>query len=305
MGCTTTASTFTVSSAFVSWGRKHKTCISTDAAVLTGGEHLFLSSKTVDYYLWFDVDNGSVDPAPAGRTAIEVDLTSPFTAADISAAIKTAVEAVQESSEDVFRVDIKDTNTCACIEMIEVGAILNASADVDTGLTVENTVTGLGGDLGTTEGAIEVAFEATTLDVVADQTGESLRDKIITGTKTSVSMSLLEMTAERWGLIVGEVLGDRLTPGGGTEVIGFGESRNFKSLFNLGGELKLHPVKNDADDLSEDLTFWITAPVPESINFSGSETQKMAVTFEALVDRSKDSKISLFTYGDSTQDLRA
>lgn len=298
MACTTTSSSFTVSAADVTWGKREKFCLSLDAATITGGEHFLISSSTTDYYVWFDLNDGSVDPAVAGRTAIEVDITA--TDSDtIGAALKPALEASE------FYGDYTSADECFCVESKEVGAPKTAWADGDTGWTFDQQRNGIGGSLGATEGGVEVTFEISTLDVLTDQTGETLRDKIITGTKASVSMSLSEMTEDRWGLIVGETTGDRFTPSSGTELIGYGESRIYKSLFDLSGELVLHPTKNEASDKSEDLTFWLTAPIPESYNFSGTETSKMSVSFEALVDRSKNTNISIFAYGDGSQDARA
>lgn len=298
MGCTTTTNSFRISAANVSWGKKNKTCVSLDTVTLTGGEHFLISSLDTDYYVWIDMDGGSVDPSVAGRTGIEVELTTGYSDADFLAAMISAVEAT-----NAFWVTGKDNSSCACIESRAVGAPLNASADGDTGLDIETSAEGFGGDLGKTQGGVEVAFEVTAQDVNADQNGESLVDKIITGTKATTSFNLIEMTPEKWALIVGKGAGDSYTPSGGTEVVGFGESKNYQSYFKLGGQLTLSPI--DTPDGSEDLNFWITLPNIESYNYSGTEVSNAPMSFEALVDPSKRSEINIFAYGDGTQDLRA
>lgn len=296
MACTTAQSNLRITAVNASWGLSNKTCVSTDGTI-TGGEYFEVSSLTTDYYVWFDIDNTDVDPAPAGRTGVEIDLTTGFTASDVSAALQTALEAL-----NVFWVDIKDSGTCACIEVREVGAPLSASGAGTSALTVETSVTGLGGDLGKTQGGVEVAFETTTQDVLSDQTGESLLAQIVTGVKATVSMTLIEIDKDKWEQVVGSVTGDTFTPAGGTKVVGYGESRNYSSLLDLGGKLILKPI--DRPDGSEDLLFHKTAPIPASITFSGTDQLGMEVSFNAYVDSSKDSSVNIFACGDVTQDFR-
>ena len=76
MACTTNTSTFRLGAARVSWGKKHKSCYSLDSASISGGEYIEFSNSDTDFYAYFDVDNGNSDPAVAGKTGIEIDLTS-------------------------------------------------------------------------------------------------------------------------------------------------------------------------------------------------------------------------------------
>lgn len=303
MACSTSRSSFRVSGASISWGRRNKTCISIDAAVLTGGEHFLVSSTTVDYYVWYNT-GADADPSIAGRTGIEVDVSGGVGNANVAAQTITAMEAVAVSSVQEFFVASSDSDTCVCIEVNEVGAPLTASADGDTGWTVETQVEGIGGDLGQSSGGVEISMAVTTLDINTDQGGTAKQDTIIQGVEATVSMSLAEMTPEKWELVVGQYVGDDYTPAGGTKVIGLGESRNFSSSFELGGVLTLHPLDRDAADRSEDITLHLTSPIPSSYNFSGEEVSLMDVEFSALPRRDYDSKVSIFTYGDGKQDFR-
>ena len=191
------------------------------------------------------------------------------------------------------------------VETILVGATLSVLVDVDSTFTLETDVAGIGGELGKTKEGIEVSFEATVFDVNANQTGTLLLDQIIQGTSASASMALLEVTKERLALILGQGFGDTVTPGGGTEVVGFGTSKNFKSSFDSAGKLILHPVRLPSTDRSEDAVFWKTVPLPESINYDGTDTKALEVTFNSLVDDKKDPAISIYAVGDWQQDLRA
>lgn len=48
----------------------------TAAAIAYSGTYIELSNATTDYYFWFNVDGGSVDPAVPGKTGVAVDILS-------------------------------------------------------------------------------------------------------------------------------------------------------------------------------------------------------------------------------------
>lgn len=64
----------------------------------TAGQYFLYSSKTVDYYAWFSVNGGGVDPAVASRTGIEVPLTTGMTTTQIAAII---AETLNDAAYDV------------------------------------------------------------------------------------------------------------------------------------------------------------------------------------------------------------
>lgn len=302
MGSQTKKVTARLEAVNVSWGRRQCRTVATvdNAADFLDGKYLPLnyidsSGSEVLGYIWFDSDAGAVDPAPAGLTLIgAVTITAASTAAQIAAAIKTVIDA------DANFKDATVSGSTVTIENAKVGAI-TAETDADsTTFTLAVLVTGIGGDLGATEGGISLNMETSTVEINADQFGELLLDEVITGNAASVEMSLLEMTPERWKTIVGSVVGDNLT-GGSSEVTGIGESKLYQNLNDLSGELVLNPVRLGASDRSANITFWNSAPLPSSINFSGTETQKMEVTFKAYLDSNKDTKINLMMYGDNEQ----
>lgn len=297
-------STFLLSAADVSWGRRERTCLTVgvaatalDAKYFTIGAPVSAGGAETEYYVWFDLDAGSVDPAPAGKTAIEVDVVTGDDAAAVALKLQTALEA-----HAAFRAKLDGGLVVVDTEFI---GKVTATADVDTTFTVEQVRSGLGGDLGRTSGGVEVTMAAESATITSDQSGALVLDEVFTGSSVEVSMSLLEMTAERWETIVGSVTGGTYTPGGGTKLVGYGEDRLYASFFDLGGELVLHPTRKDASDRSLNITLWKCAPKPASINFSGEEAQTMEVTFMALADREKQSAINLMAFGDNEQDVRA
>lgn len=297
MACDTRSTNIVLEAMDISWGRKQATCV-TPVAPVGAADHFLISNTIADYYVWYDTTGTDVDPAVGGRTGIEVDVSGDNSVNGILTATKTAMEALD------FWVTLSSDGLSMRIESKGVGAV-TAAADVDTTFTIETEKSGIGGDLGKTEGGVELSMEVTTVDIVSDQTGESLLDKIITAVAASTSMSLLEMTVAKWKLLVGEGLGGAFTPAAGTEVVGYGDASVFKSFFDLGGELVMHPSRLAASDRTRDITIPLCVPNPESINFTSTETQKMEVTFEGLLDASKNSNINMFVFGDSSQDLRA
>lgn len=100
-----------------------------DVAGSLGGKYFNFDAPGTPFYAWIDVDNGSADPAPGGRTGIEVNISSGDTAAAVATAIQTAVDAngnftsviAQDGSVIIYNVAVGDVTT---------------SADVDTGFTI-------------------------------------------------------------------------------------------------------------------------------------------------------------------------
>ena len=67
-------------------------------STLNGGESFNISSSSTDYYVWYDIDNGSTDPNVGGRTAIEVDIASGDTPAQVAAKTANAIDALADFS---------------------------------------------------------------------------------------------------------------------------------------------------------------------------------------------------------------
>lgn len=59
-------------------------------------EHFLIDSPNDLYYVWFSIDSGSIDPAPSGRTGIEV----PINQDDSADAVATALQAVLDAEAD-------------------------------------------------------------------------------------------------------------------------------------------------------------------------------------------------------------
>ena len=244
--------------------------------------------------LWFDLDNGS-GTAPAGFT--EVDVTTGDSVATILAAMETAMGTDYEYAKDV-------ANNKISIQNRFIGEV-TAEADPSAAAGIESyslDVEGFRLDLGATSGAIELALEGTSVDIVSNQTGALVTDQIFQGSNATISMSLIEVSKERFDALVGSTQGDVLEVSGGTSLSGYGESRLFQSLFSLGGTLILHPIRLEDTDYSSDVIFWNCAPNVSGQTFDGTAVSELGVEFVAYLDSSKNKKINLFARGDWTQD---
>lgn len=309
-----TQSTFLLSAADVSWGRREcNTVLFNDAAAAMDGEYWTMDvpdganfGDNKRYYIWYDLDAGSTDPNPGGDftgNGIEIDVTTGQTAADVAAATLAVLEAHADFRSKLDPAD--SLSTTIIVESEWKGSVTNVAADVDSGVTITQQRSGLGGDLGKTSGGVEITMETQSVTITSDQTGQLVLDEVYTGQTVEATMSFIEMTAARWETIVGSVVGDVFTPSGGTQLVGFGESRLYSSFFDLGGELVLHPTRKSASDKSFDITFFKSVPKPGSLNFSGEEVQAMEVTFTALADSDVQEAIRTMAFGDSSQDVRA
>lgn len=246
------------------------------------------------YYCWFNT-GASVDPAVTGKVGVEIDVLVGDTAAQVTAKVKAVLETLE-----VFVYDVASQSAKLEIEN-HYPLIITVETDSGTsGVTYAVSNAGFGGSLGATSEASELSFEQSVIEIKANNLGELLLDEVMQGSSASVSMSLMEMNEQRWKQVVGKVSGDILE-GATSDLVGMGESKLFRNVSEFTGRLILHPIRLSYSDKTADVVFWKSAPLPESINFSGVDIQVMAVSFKAYLDAGKDAKVNLFAYGDWTQ----
>jgi len=95
------------------------------------GKYFLLSSATgVNYYVWFNVDTASTDPAIAGLTAVPVAIAGGDSAATVGAALASAVDALATFAAT--------GTTTVTITNSQIGPYTPAS-DVTTGFTITLT----------------------------------------------------------------------------------------------------------------------------------------------------------------------
>ena len=289
--------------ASVAWGRENCQSIQfvLDTAGSNAGSYFDVNVVASDYTtvsgyrFWMDDSMASAPPAD-NNTLVAISYSQGDSAEVQAAAAQLAIDAIADISASVSG----DTVT---FENDFIGKVDADSGSNAPNFTFTQLQDSIGGNLGTTLEGIELALETQVGILQSNQTASYSLGEVVQGANVSMSMSLAEMTKERWETIIGGVVGDVYTPAGGTRLVGMGESKLFSNLFDLGGKLILHPLSNAASDRSEDVIFWRSAPKPSSLNYDGTSQQGLSVEFTAYLDRSKPEAINIFAQGDWTQDL--
>lgn len=90
--------------------------------------YFLISSTTTDYYVWFNVGSGGVDPALAGKTGVEVALQPVDLEVDVAQKCQAALSAVGSGS--VF--DVPATSTSTFVVTNVVSGTAKSAPDVGT-----------------------------------------------------------------------------------------------------------------------------------------------------------------------------
>jgi len=276
------------------WEIEERICISAKDAVATALEekYFFIHEPSEQFYVWFDLDAGSTDPAATG-TPIEVAITTGMTVAQILGAMKTAVEAatgytgIIDGSDIVFTLDVTTK-------------VASDAADFNTGLAINVVNKGGSVDLGILDGDVEPSFSEDLLDVTGHQFGTSILAQLRQGNNAEVTLVLKESSKALYKEIFGAG-GGEFTPVAGTELFGWGDNKQGSNVIKNSRRLVFHPVAKDSSDKSEDLTFWYAYPNPDSIVYSGENFNLLNVTFTTFLDLSKPRALRRFAFGDSSQ----
>ena len=134
-------------------------------------------------------------------------------------------------------------------------------------------------DLGATKGGVEVSFETSTYEVKIDQFGETPAKELVTGTKITVKVPMVETDLDKLLKVMPQARA--VTSGGSTVGLRIGTGINIDMLA-IGKELRLHPTGRLASETKSDLGLYKAAP---SANFSFSyqtgQERVYEVTFTA------------------------
>ncbi len=261
------------------------------AADLNGLSYNIFDSTT-EYNVFFDLDAAGT-PNPGGGTGIEIDVVTGQSVASMLADTKTGIEA---ATGYTGRID----GTRLFITLDVTDKVPNDAVDVDSGILVTIVNKGASTFLGILDGDVEPNFSEDLLDVTGHQFGTSILAQLRQGNNAEVSLVLKESTKALYEEIFGAG-GGTFTPGGGTELFGWGDNKQGVNTLQNSRRLVFHPVSNDASDHSDDLTFWLAYPNPDSIVFSGENFNVLNVSFTTFLDLSKPTGIRRFGFGDSTQ----
>jgi len=300
MACRTEEQEIFYEASKIYWGKEQCRLVGViaDGAGSLSGQYFDLnvvdaSGLETNYYLL--LDNGTaIDPAPVGKTKISVFYTDDDDAATIAGLMQVATDAITGLSSEVLNTsEVHIVND-------EIGTVTEEDQSHASSFSYGIT-TGAGGYLGRTAEGIEISMETTVGEVKANQTSDILLDEIVQGQSASCTAAFIELSKERLETLIAGSVGDAFTPAGGTKLIGGGASKISRSLKSQGGKLILHPVRLADSDRSRDFVFWLSAPKPESLNYSGTDIQTLNCTFTAYLDDSKPSQINLYSIGDWKQ----
>lgn len=141
-----------------------------------------------------------------------------------------------------------------------------------------------GVDLGHTSGGVVVSYEQKTEDVVVDQYGSTPVDKIFAGENVEVTLKLAEYTLAN--LAVGMPKAEHETGAEGSR-LEFGANAG-SSLGDVAYVLRLHPIKNAAGVLDDDLVFYKAVAIDKvELAFEVDKQRQVEVTMACLIDETK------------------
>ena len=258
------------------------------------GTYFLLNSAkdAVEYYVYFDLDGGATDPAPAGKTGIAVANVTGDSATVL--ATKTAAAITAEADFGA-----SSSGKVVTVKLVAIGATTDA-VDVDSGVVVTVCRRGKDFDLGLLEGDVELSLAPSNFIVTSHQSGLTPRAALFQGIETAeVSTVLQETINSQLSELYGLYGTSGFIPAGGTSVYGIGTSKQGQNLLIDAARLILRPV-NAANALT-DTTLMLAIPIPDTLVFSGENPKTLAVTWQGFVDDTKDSRVSVLAFNDSGQ----
>lgn len=141
--------------------------------------------------------------------------------------------------------------------------------------------------LGNTKEGVNFNYEPSLVDITADKYGSSPIDKVLTGEKLEIEVSLAEPNIKNLFAAIGA--SDK-SSGTGGDRLNIGRSAGFSLLANKAAILVLHLVADPAGVTNEDIVIYSAVPVSSiEMNYEVDNQRIFKVTFAALINE---------TYGD-------
>lgn len=245
------------------------------------------------YVVFLDDGVAAAPSISSDQELISVSVTAGDSANDKATAIESALvtaEAVVRTMVEGDAIEIQNA-IVGLVTDESVAGLSNASISVEK--------IGFGGSIGQT-GESELTTTVELVQLLDDAQGSVVLDEIITGYSAEITIPVREMTTQNWEDLIGKVTGNTVTIDG-SDITGWGTEKLYQSMFNYAGRLIGHPVRNEAENLDEDIVMVNTAPKMNSINFSGGAVQEAEFLFSAYKDASVDDGINLVARGDHTK----
>lgn len=299
-----TTSPFSIEPVLAFWGDQQTDCITAKPDIAGSLEGTSMLFSTVDMlgvitqrYLWLD-NGSSVDPAPSGRTGVQVVYAANDTAATLATLCVVALDLVVGVNAKI----VPGTTDQFYIQNGAIGAPGEDATDVDTTFDFLNARAGSRLDLGKFDGDVSFSMPFDTKDVTAQQTGTTVVERFITGQNiAAVNFPLKEVKTKINEFI--EATGSTVVVGSDT-LRGFGSANLFKSTLDNSRRLILHPARIlDVSDVSQDYCFNRAYPNIDEINFSGETEQTMVVSYTFLPDQLVRAELEQFFVGRHTANI--
>lgn len=244
------------------------------------------------HYVWFDGTGASADPAIAGFTAHEVDISAANTPAQIATAVAAIVAAIAGFDAEASSNQVRVGRTA-------VGETTE-SLDVDSDIAYTLSRRGRDTDLGLLQGDVETNFSPSNFMLKAHQYGTTPLAALNQGFETLECKTMLLETHQAALKEFYKIYGGVFTPGGGTELFGAGSAAQGKNMMVEAGRLVLKSVTASND--TENLNFMLAIPVPGSLVFSGENPRTLEITWQCFIDRDFDDRANAIAFGDVFQD---
>lgn len=276
-------------------------CVADVGGNLAAKYFLFHEPDGTGHYVWIDT-GVTVDPAPAGTwTAHKLTISSGDSGSVIAGKLNTLIGTLSTkftatvSGKVVTMTCVANGYASPCRDPLDTTKATGFSFKIDT-LGFAKV------DAGYLDGDIEISgMKAKIKEILAHSEGETPLGEVITGyEKPVLKFSFKEFDAaavERALVLAG---GHTITPEGADAVKLKGWGPTNTGTQNPRVRITLHPVELDANDLSEDVTFWQASISPSSFKFSGTDFSTIPVEASIYPDKTKPKALQFFAIGDVT-----
>lgn len=137
-------------------------------AITTGDRwHISSAKDETDYYVWYDVDSGGGDPAPAGRVPITVAISSGDSSTTVANLTATALDAIGDFTAT-------DDGAAKVTVLNSRPGLTTDAVDVDAGVTIVVTTQGVTGENAASD-EVGVFSEGTPSQNIEDTTRSLVR----------------------------------------------------------------------------------------------------------------------------------
>lgn len=271
------------------------TCVADVSSSLNNKWFKMFLPDTTWRHVWFDVGGAGVDPAPGGSGGgITVAIAANALATAVASALQAAVDAHASFKATVSGANVTITNvTTGQTDSMEDGTAA-------TGFTFTQCQDGGSLDMGYLDGDIEVTFEELMLDITAHQTGTTILAGLRQGLVNEISMTMKEADYAKYKELMLGTAGGTDTPGGGTEVFGWGTASLGANNIVKARRLVLHPVSAGSSK-ARDLCFWKAYAMPDTLTISGENPKTLGLSFKVYRDDLKPEAVNQFVFGDWSQ----